>query len=446
MHGDSSTVAMGGLKLTFRLGSKKPPGERRDPSDFSPKLVGIFPANDGQTMPPIVQGASRTQSFSTELHMTAAALSEVPPPPLRESGETTESFMTGVPRALGGSGGILRSSREGVEARKSNAKRKAGSGQLNRFSTPSTWEPQSTGGETVQRELLRGTNSTSVILKPSSGTGEKAENEGTMPLYLNNGERQGMVKKRKRNTHRRETFTERAMTRRMPALMSILSLAHASPDRHVPVVLPTNLYFQSQQLPEMYAKGLNTLTSTLSSLATETASTLSGVATVWAQNVCLPSPYPPIAPIPKSSDMLTKLLRASNTANHESESAARSKQQGDRLSFGHGGVSSIARTDRCTSTMMLSQAAAAAGARAKAEAKATEIILRGEASSSFEAIEACEDSLLSILTRMQAKASYRYVDAVRSIHAHLMDAMKGSKGSYKRSCDIATNSFCAASW
>ena len=93
------------------------------------------------------------------------------------------------------------------------------------------------------------------------------------------------------------------------------------------------------------------------------------------------------------------------------------------------------------SAIMPNQAAAAAGMRAKVAANAAELIFRGETALSFEPNIARDGQLLSVLTRAP-ESSCAHVDVVRSIHAHLMDAMNVSKDRCQTYCDGHGKCFC----
>ena len=144
---------MGGLKLTFRLGSKNTSKEREDSSPPSPKLYGKSAANHVHSTPNMGRGTSRLRTVSSEPRMIAKA--EVPQLQPRERrgrhaedvklglGEPKATFMRGVPRALGGSGGVVRIAQGGIEDGKHNNKRRALSLAQDGLSPPRIPEPQS---------------------------------------------------------------------------------------------------------------------------------------------------------------------------------------------------------------------------------------------------------------------------------------------------------------
>ena len=375
-------------------------------------------------------------------------------------GEPKATFMRGVPRALGGSGGVVRIAQGGVEDGKHNNKRRALSLARDGLSPPRIPEPQSPKSETVEREsrgafFQRGTDSIGVLLKHVDSVGEKSEHErGTqLDCYRDQPE---VMKKRKRNMQKRQSFSEDAITRHMPAIQYMFSFVHppsTSRDCRVPMILPTNSYFQSQILPEMFMEGLHSLTLTLGNLASQTVSMASGVSTVRAPVTCASSPYVPTAPMERGSNLPgRKVSRMPHTTKSDSDSkcgldrdialnTAREEYHGEKLPTWIGNALSFPRKGRNTSAIMPNQAAAAAGMRAKVAANATELIFRGETALSFEPIIARDGQLLPVLTRAP-EASCAHVDVVRSIHAHLMDAMNVSKGRCQTYCDGHGKCFC----
>ena len=243
-------------------------------------------------------------------------------------GEPKATFMRGVPRALGGSGGVVRIAQGGVEDGKHNNKRRALSLARDGLSPPRIPEPQSPNGEIVEREsrgafLQSGTDSIGVLRKHVDSVGEKSEHEGGAQLdcYRDQPE---VMKKRAKHAEAPNHFLEDAITRHMPAIQYMVSFVHppsTSRDCRVPMILPTNSYFQSQLLPEMFMEGLHSLTLTLGSLASQTVSRASGVSTVRAPVTCASSPYVPTAPMERGSNLLgRKVSRMPHTTKSESDS------------------------------------------------------------------------------------------------------------------------------